>query len=109
GGIVARLGKARVYDDRAMSDKDDLNGKGSGSQDWLEAELADTIDEDFELELSEPALTEELRKVYKGTHPRGIDRRYYFQNLLRLQGELIKLQDWVVASGKKIVVLFEGR
>ena len=92
-----------------MSEKDDLKGKGSGSQDGLEAERADTIDEDFELELSEPALTEELHKVYKGTHPPGIDRRYYFQNLLRLQGELIKLQDWVVASGKKIVVLFEGR
>ncbi|PSH56365.1 polyphosphate kinase 2, partial [Phyllobacterium sophorae] len=24
--------------------------------DWLEAELADTLDEDYELELSEPAL-----------------------------------------------------
>ncbi|WP_137045533.1 polyphosphate kinase 2 [Pseudolabrys sp. FHR47] len=92
-----------------MNDKDDLKGNGSASQDWLEAELADTLDEDFELELSEPALTEELRKIYKGTHPAGIDRRYYFQNLLRLQGELIKLQDWVVARGKKIVVVFEGR
>ena len=26
--------------------------------DWLEAELADTLDEDYELELSEPALSE---------------------------------------------------
>ena len=25
--------------------------------DWLEAELADTLDEDYELELSEPALS----------------------------------------------------
>ena len=32
--------------------------------DWLEAELADTIDEDYELELSEPALSEEIRKIY---------------------------------------------
>jgi polyphosphate kinase 2 len=26
-----------------------------------------------------------------------------------MQGELVKLQDWVVASGQKIVLLFEGR
>ncbi|RDV02188.1 polyphosphate kinase 2 [Undibacter mobilis] len=92
-----------------MTDKNEPDAPSHGSDSWLEAELADTLDEDFELELSEPALTDELRKVYKGTHPPGIDRRYYFQNLLRLQGELIKLQDWVVATKKKIVVVFEGR
>ena len=37
------------------------------------------------------------------------DRRNYFRELLRLQGELVKLQDWVVATGHKMVVLFEGR
>ena len=34
--------------------------------DWLEAELADTLDEDYELELSEPALSMEIRKIYNG-------------------------------------------
>jgi len=29
--------------------------------------------------------------------------------LFRLQGELVKLQDWVVATRHKIVILFEGR
>jgi polyphosphate kinase 2 (PPK2 family) len=29
--------------------------------------------------------------------------------LLRLQGELVKLQDWVVSQKLKVVVLFEGR
>ena len=38
-------------------------------KDWLEAELADTLDEDYELELSEPALSEEIRKVYRRQHP----------------------------------------
>ena len=33
----------------------------------------------------------------------------YFKELLRLQGELVKLQDWVVHKGRKVVVLFEGR
>ncbi len=36
-------------------------------------------------------------------------RQVYFGELLRLQGELVKLQDWVVATGHKLVILFEGR
>ena len=33
----------------------------------------------------------------------------YFNELLRLQGELVKLQDWVQHTGQKVVVIFEGR
>ena len=77
--------------------------------DWLEAELEDTLDEDYELELSEPALSMELRRIYKKQHPTTLDRKDYFRALLSLQAELIKLQDWVVATGEKIVVIFEGR
>ncbi|MET0357313.1 MAG: polyphosphate kinase 2, partial [Cellvibrio sp.] len=36
-------------------------------------------------------------------------RRFYFRELFRLQGELVKLQDWVAATGHKVVVIFEGR
>ena len=39
----------------------------------------------------------------------GMDRRLYFKELFRLQGELVKLQDWVVRQKLKVVVLFEGR
>jgi polyphosphate kinase 2 len=84
--------------------KDDFDGK-----DWLEAELADAIDEDYELELSEPALADEIRKIYKRTHPPTIDRAHYFRHLLTLQAQLIKLQDWVQHTRAKIVVIFEGR
>jgi polyphosphate kinase 2 (PPK2 family) len=77
--------------------------------DWLEAELADNLDDDYELELSEPALSEEIRKIYKEHHPPSIDRREYFRHLLRLQAELIKLQTWVSHTKAKVVVLFEGR
>ncbi|WP_366518906.1 polyphosphate kinase 2 [Panacagrimonas perspica] len=38
-----------------------------------------------------------------------IDRHFYFRELLRLQTELVKLQDWVVKNRLKVVVLFEGR
>lgn len=88
---------------------DDTQENTHNGLDWLEAELADTLDEDYELELSEPALTEELKRIYKKKHPSTLDRRVYFRELLKLQSELIKLQDWVQARGEKIVVLFEGR
>ncbi|MEM7073830.1 MAG: polyphosphate kinase 2 [Pseudomonadota bacterium] len=79
------------------------------AMDWLEAELADTLDEDFELEISEPALSLEIRKIYQRVHPETLPRNVYFRELLRLQAELIKLQDWVQHTGEKIVVIFEGR
>ncbi|MET0043900.1 MAG: polyphosphate kinase 2 [Candidatus Thiodiazotropha sp. 6PLUC3] len=77
--------------------------------DWLRAELEDALDEDYELEMSEPALSMELRRIYKKIHPPTLDRREYFKALLTLQAELIKLQDWVEHSGEKIVIVFEGR
>ncbi len=80
-----------------------------GARDWLEAELADALDEDYELELSEPALSLEIRKIYKRSHPPSIDRVEYFRALLRLQSELIKLQSWVAHHKEKVVVIFEGR
>ncbi len=87
-----------------MSTTDMHDGK-----DWLEAELADALDEDYELELSEPALSMEIRKIYKAAHPPSIERVAYFRHLLALQAELIKLQSWVSHAGAKIVVIFEGR
>src|SRR5262245_34635555 len=83
--------------------------KGNGSMDWLEAELADTLDEDYELEIAEPALSEAISDIYKKNHPPSIDRRVYLRELLALQAELIRLQDWVQYTKSKVVVLFEGR
>ncbi|MEW8394700.1 MAG: polyphosphate kinase 2, partial [Candidatus Thiodiazotropha sp.] len=77
--------------------------------DWLKAELEDALDEDYELEMSEPALSLELRRIYKKKHPPTLERREYFKSLLTLQAELIKLQDWVEHYGEKVVVIFEGR
>ena len=73
--------------------------------DWLEAELQDTLDEDFEIEFAEPMLSMELRKIYRAQHPEMLDRKVYFRNLLRLQSELIKLQDWVQHTGAKVLVI----
>ncbi len=38
-----------------------------------------------------------------------ISRKRYEKELLRLQTELIDLQEWVVTSGQRLVVVFEGR
>ncbi len=83
--------------------------RDEGGMDWLEAELADTLDEDYELEMSEPALSLEIRRIYRQMHPPSIPRPQYFRQLLTLQSELIKLQDWVSHTKAKIVVIFEGR
>ena len=83
--------------------------EGVNARDWLEAELLDSLDEEAELELEDAALSLEIARIYNERHPDQIDRRVYFRQLLRLQAELIKLQDWVIHHKEKIVVVFEGR
>jgi polyphosphate kinase 2 len=67
----------------------------------IRAEILDNLDEELELEMEEAS--------GQGATPDAGFRAVYFKELFRMQAELVKLQDWVVASGKKIVVLFEGR
>ena len=64
-------------------------------KDWLEAELEDTFDEDFELELEDALLSLEVKKIYESKHKQTLPHKAYFLNLLKLQAELIKLHDWV--------------
>jgi polyphosphate kinase 2 len=69
----------------------------------LEQELLDGYDEEMEL------LTED-GEGGDAARPAGrAERLRYFRELFRLQGELVKLQDWVAATGHKVVILFEGR
>jgi polyphosphate kinase 2 len=84
-------------------------GDNSEARDWLEAELADSLDENYELELSEPTLSTEIRKIYRKARPPSLSRIEYFRALLPLQAELIRLQDWVSYHKEKLVVVFEGR
>ena len=76
----------------------------------LERELLDSYDEELELELDDRRLEE----IGSGTaHPptdeEKAQRQRYFKELLRLQGELVKLQDWVATTRHRVVILFEGR
>ncbi|AMO25015.1 polyphosphate kinase 2 [Ramlibacter solisilvae] len=74
----------------------------------VQRDVVDSYDEELELELEDRPFDAEGKEVPLSAIEKN-ERRRYFRELLRLQGELVKLQDWVVASGHKLVILFEGR
>jgi polyphosphate kinase 2 len=76
---------------------------------WIRNELADSFDEELELELDDQELAGLLDQLAEQPEQETVDRRVYFKELFRLQGELVKLQDWVEQHKLKLVVLFEGR
>jgi polyphosphate kinase 2 len=86
-----------------------MSDKNIYERDWLETELDETLEEMFELEFSEPMMSDDFRNSYKKRNPESLDNMTYFRNLLRLQTKLIKLQDWVEETGAKVLVLCEGR
>jgi polyphosphate kinase 2 (PPK2 family) len=70
----------------------------------IREETLDSFDEELELELDDERFNEaRLTKTERQ------DRLSYFRTLFNLQGELVKLQDWVVHKKLKVAVLFEGR
>jgi polyphosphate kinase len=74
----------------------------------LSNELLDAYDEELEMEIEDHHPLPDGQPTDGGEASRDY-RREYFQQLFRLQAELVKLQDWVVATREKIVILFEGR
>jgi polyphosphate kinase len=89
--------------DSAPSAADDLFKR-------IHRELVDDFDEELEME------REDWEVLEPGAVPRPIagdsdraERQRYFNELFRLQGELVKLQDWVVETGYRLVIVCEGR
>ena len=76
---------------------------------WVDAELQDSFDEELEMEIDDERIARELRQISELKHNSTLDRRTYFRELLRMQAELVKLQDWIVHNDYKLVVIFEGR
>ena len=73
-------------------------------------ELIDDYDEELEME------QEDWEHVDPNSPARPVEsdtttaaRNKYFRELFRLQGELVKMHDWIVGSGHRLVILFEGR
>jgi polyphosphate kinase 2 len=77
----------------------------------VQRELADSYDEELEMELEDREIDPVTRQVVERerSDEAKAARRLYFRELFRLQAELVKLQDWVVHTGHKVVILFEGR
>ncbi len=75
----------------------------------IRRELIDSVDEELEMELDDERAAEFAALMEHKASRDTIDRNLYFKELFRLQGELVKLQDWVVNEKLKIVVIFEGR
>lgn len=85
-------------------DADDLT-------DRLRRDLIDNFDEELELEYED--------RDHAGLHghadtPEGAarhkaQRAEYFRELFRMQGELVKLQEWIAHTKQKVVIVFEGR
>ena len=82
--------------------KDDFNRR-------VDAEIADSFDEELEMEIDDERLAKVLQGLSEHPEAETLNRHVYFEELFRLQRELVKLQDWVVDQKLKIVVIFEGR
>jgi polyphosphate kinase 2 len=85
-----------------------LEGEAS-VHDRLRAEIFDNLDEELELEIDDERLDALAGTFADYTRGVTLDRRVYFKELIRLQGELVKLQAWVQQHRLKVVVIFEGR
>ena len=78
--------------------------------DRIHHDLMDGYDEELEMEIED----RHVDALGPGMGAEALmrqseQRRRYFRELFRLQAELVKLQDWVVATGHKVVIVFEGR
>ncbi|MBC7585106.1 MAG: polyphosphate kinase 2 [Tardiphaga sp.] len=79
------------------------------AHDRIREEMLDGFDEEIELEIDDERLDALTNEMEGHTPQETLDRRLYFKELFRLQGELVKLQSWVQHHKLKVVVIFEGR
>ena len=74
----------------------------------IRRDLQDGYDEELEMEIEDRSVDEAL--VDEGSGNQAFSERVgYFRTLFALQRELVKLQDWVAHTQRKVVILFEGR
>jgi polyphosphate kinase 2 len=75
----------------------------------IHRELIDAYDEELEMEAEDRQYVDPLDVGIHEDSAGREARRQYFRELFRLQGELVKLQEWVVETRHKVVIVFEGR
>ena len=108
--VLHRAASPPATDLNAMETSSMTNGTPEDTdRSWVDEELQDSFDEELEMEIDDERIRRELQQVADLGHKSTLDRRFYFRELLRLQAELVKLQDWIVHTGYRLVVIFEGR
>jgi polyphosphate kinase len=75
----------------------------------IRRDMLDSWDEELEVDVEDYFPLPDLPDGGANGAGERAYRKQYFEQLFRLQGELVKLQDWVAATRQKVVILFEGR
>ena len=50
-----------------------------------------------------------MSEEFTGKKPPKLSKKAYEKELLRLQAELVQMQQWVVRTGARLVIVMEGR
>jgi polyphosphate kinase 2 len=73
-------------------------------------ELIDDYDEELEMERDDWEKLTPNAPLRPLAHDRDREaRNHYFKELFRLQGELVKMHDWIVETNHRLVIVCEGR
>jgi polyphosphate kinase 2 len=73
-------------------------------------ELIDDYDEELEMERDDWEKLSPDAPLRPLAHDSDSEaRNKYFKELFRLQGELVKMHDWIVETGHRLVIVCEGR
>ncbi len=113
------MARQRDTDSKSLEVMSDMDSTGEidhrNSDDRVD-ELGPEVAEPFQNDTDNPAETQydstAVRKVFEtGEYPykKKIGRKAYEKQKSELQIELLKVQEWVRATGQKIILLFEGR
>jgi len=72
----------------------------------IERDLLDSCDEELELEIEDRDPQDSMDGLDSARSPTDKQAQLtYLRELFRLQGELVKLQDWVASEKQKVVIL----
>jgi polyphosphate kinase len=107
---VMRVGEARLPLPQSAAMTNDANKTVTEArEERIRNEIVDSFDEELELEIDDDRLQRLLDDLSERPEQETIERHLYFKELFRLQGELVKLQDWIQRQQLKVVIIFEGR
>ena len=97
--------KEKDVEKTKVKEKTKTRAKPTSAEESAAAPAPPAVDGTIQVqESADKDMSEESR-----AKPKKLKSAYYEKELLRLQVELVKLQEWVKAEGLKVVVIFEGR